>query len=85
MSIDSKSDSKSSSELGAKLDPRSWIQETSQYFEEVRAEGKKVVWPSFVETRIGTIGVVVLVAFFAVLLGLVDFTLSKLMQLLLPS
>ncbi len=69
----------------SKLHPQGWFQDASQYLEEVRAESKKVVWPSLVETRVGTIGVVVLVAFFAVLLGLVDFTLSKLMQLLLPS
>ncbi len=77
MSEDSKSDSK--------FHPQGWIQDASQYLEEVRGEAKKVVWPSLVETRVGTIGVLVLVAFFAVLLGVVDFTFSKLMQLLLPS
>lgn len=73
------------SKVDSKLHPQGWVQDASQYLEEVRAEAKKVVWPSLVETRIGTIGVLVLVAFFAVVLGLVDFTLSKLMQLLLPS
>lgn len=73
------------SKVESRVHPQGWIQDASQYLDEVRAEGKKVVWPSLVETRVGTIGVVVLVAFFAVLLGLVDFTLSKLMQLFLPS
>jgi len=66
-------------------DPKILAKDSSQYLSEVRAEGKKVVWPTIVETRVGTIGVLMLVAFFAVLLGVVDFTLSKLMQLLLPS
>lgn len=54
-----------------------------QFLQEVWIELKKVHWPSWKETRSATLVVVVVVMFFAVFLGLVDFGLSQIVQRLI--
>ena len=62
----------------------SWVQDARQYLTDVRAEFRKVTWPSQREYTGGTIGVLVVVAVITLVLGVADFSLSQLMQLLLP-
>jgi preprotein translocase subunit SecE len=53
---------------------------SKQYLTEVQGEFNKITWPPQAETRTGTISVVVIVAFVATFLGVVDFVLSRLMK-----
>jgi preprotein translocase subunit SecE len=53
------------------------------YVEESRNELRKVSWPTFAETRKATLVVLGFVTVMAILLGLVDLALSKLVQLIL--
>ena len=62
---------------------REWVDQSIQFFKEVWIELKKVHFPSWRETRAATIVVVLVVLVFATFLGLVDFTLSHLIQRLL--
>jgi preprotein translocase subunit SecE len=62
---------------------KEWVDQSVQFFREVWIELKKVHWPSWKETRAATIVVVVVVMVFALLLGLVDFGLSHVIQRLL--
>jgi preprotein translocase subunit SecE len=57
--------------------------QAKQFLQEVYGELRKVVWPSWRETRAATIVVLVLVALVSVFLGLVDFTLSQIVERLL--
>jgi preprotein translocase subunit SecE len=59
------------------------IDQGTQFLQEVVAELRKVVWPSWTETRAATIVVLVLVALVSAFLGLVDFTLSQIVERLL--
>jgi preprotein translocase subunit SecE len=59
------------------------IDQAVQFFREVWIELKKVHWPSWKETRAATLVVVIAVMVFAMFLGLVDFTLSHVVQRLL--
>ena len=59
------------------------VDQSVQFFKEVWIELKKVHWPTWKETRVATIVVVVVVTVFAILLGLMDFTLSHVVQRLL--
>jgi preprotein translocase subunit SecE len=59
------------------------VDQSVQFFKEVWIELKKVHWPSWKETRAATLVVVVVVTVFAVFLGLMDFTLSHVVQRLL--
>ena len=54
-----------------------------QFLQEVYGELRKVVWPNWKETRAATIVVLVLVALISAFLGLVDFTLSQVVERLL--
>ena len=56
---------------------------TIQFLREFRVEIKKVTWPSRKETMGSTAVVLVIVFFIAFFLGLVDFTLSKIVRLIL--
>lgn len=56
-----------------------------QFLGEVRIELNKVVWPKYDEWIGSTIIVLILVAIFALYLGLVDFGLSKLMGFIFKS
>ena len=51
---------------------------------EVRAEFRKVTWPSQKEAVGGTIGVVVIVAIITSVLSIVDLVLGQLVQLTIP-
>jgi len=64
--------------------PAIWISESRQFLTEVRSEFKKVTWPSRKEAMAGTVGVVVVVAVITVVLGVVDFALGQLVQLVVP-
>ena len=59
------------------------IEAIKQYFEQARVELRKVVSPSRQETIATSTAVLVLVVVMALFLGLVDFALAKLMQILL--
>ncbi len=65
--------------------PAIWYSESKQFLNEVRAEYRKVTWPSQKEATAGTIGVVVVVAVVTTVLGLVDVGLGQLIRLVLPS
>ena len=65
------------------MNPGDWIRDTRQYVEEVQAEYKKITWPPQKEAVVGAVGVVVVVIIVATVLGVVDFGLSRLMQLVL--
>ena len=56
---------------------------TVQFFREVRVELKKVTWPNQKQTAGSTVVVIILVFILAAFLGLVDFGLSKLVQVVL--
>jgi preprotein translocase subunit SecE len=62
--------------------PAAWIAATRQYASDVRAEFKKITWPNQREYVGGTVGVVIIVAFLTVVLGLIDAGLAKIMGLL---
>ena len=52
----------------------------SEFYKEVKAELKKVVWPTK-ESTIGTTGVVITICIvIAIFMGIVDFGLAKLTQ-----
>ena len=61
--------------------PAVWIAATRQYLIDVRSEFRKITWPSQREYVGGTVGVVVIVAFLTVVLGLIDAGLAMLMEL----
>jgi preprotein translocase subunit SecE len=56
---------------------------TSQYVSEVHGEFNKVTWPPQAETLNGTVSVLIIVALIATYLGVVDFGLSRVMQMVL--
>lgn len=55
----------------------------ANYVEDSKAELRKVTWPTLKETRGATLVVLGFVTVMAILLGLVDLGLSKLIQLIL--
>jgi preprotein translocase subunit SecE len=61
-----------------------WIESTRQYFLDVRSELRKVTWPQRQEAIGGTIGVLVVVGVITLVLSLVDVSLSKLVEWILP-
>ena len=61
--------------------PAVWITATRQYLIDVRSEFRKITWPSQREYVGGTVGVVVIVAFLTVVLGLIDAGLAMLMEI----
>jgi len=66
------------------INPVEWIGQSRQFLEEVRAELRKVTWPSRQEYVGGTIGVLVIVAILTLVLGVVDFGLAEIIQLIVP-
>jgi preprotein translocase subunit SecE len=66
------------------MSPTGWVQSTRQYFLDVRSELRKVTWPQRQEAVGGTIGVLVIVGVITLVLGVVDLTLAKLLELILP-
>ncbi len=65
------------------MNPLEWIRDLRQYFVEVQVEWKKITWPPQNEAMAGTVSVVVLVAIVTTVLGLVDYGLSMVMQVVL--
>jgi preprotein translocase subunit SecE len=63
--------------------PVDWVKDIRQYFSEVVGEYRKISWPAQDEALAGSISVIVVVAVITVTLGLIDFGLSRLMQLVL--
>ena len=59
------------------------FQKGIQFLREVRVELKKVTWPSRKQTAGSTVVVIVLVFILGAFLGLVDISLSKLVQIVL--
>ena len=59
------------------------IKRFAAYVEDAKAELRKVTWPTLPETRRATFVVLGFVAFMAVVLGLIDLGLSKIIQLIL--
>ena len=64
--------------------PADWVRDAKQYLIEVRNEYRKVTWPSQKEYVGGTVGVVVVVGVLTLVLGIVDFSLSQVIRLVLP-
>jgi len=64
--------------------PAIWYSQSKQFLLEVRAEYRKVTWPSQKEAVAGTIGVLVLVTLMTLVLSGVDLVLGQLIQLILP-
>ena len=62
---------------------KNWIARQRQYVSEVHGEFNKITWPPQAETLNGTVSVVVIVSLIATFLGVVDFGLSRVMQLVL--
>jgi len=65
--------------------PGVWFSDGRQFLTEVRAEFRKVTWPTQQEARAGTIGVLIVVGVLTVGLTIVDFALGRAIQLILPS
>ena len=61
-------------------DSAGWVQNTRQYFHDVRSELRKVTWPQRQEAVGGTIGVLVVVGVITLVLGVVDLTLAKFLE-----
>lgn len=64
--------------------PAIWYSQSKQFLMEVRAEYRKVTWPSQKEAMAGTIGVLVLVTIMTLVLSGVDLILGQMIQLILP-
>ena len=58
-----------------------YLDTSMKYLREVRIEMSKVVWPTWLELRGSTILVIILSAFFAVYIGVVDLILAFVWQL----
>lgn len=67
-----------------RVSPTGWVQSTRQYFLDVRSELRKVTWPQRQEAVGGTIGVLVIVGVITLVLGVVDLTLVKFIEWILP-
>jgi len=59
------------------------IEKIKKFIQEVAFEFKKVSWPEWEELKGSTIVVLLLTLFFAVLLFVTDFILSRLMSLIM--
>ena len=60
--------------------PAVWIAQGRQYLTEVRSEFRKITWPNQREYVGGTVGVVIIVAFLTLVLGLIDAGLTTVME-----
>ena len=65
--------------------PVVWYSDGRQFLIEVRAEFRKVTWPTRQEAVAGTVGVLIVVGVLTLALSLVDFGLGHVIQLVLPS
>ncbi len=60
-----------------------WIARLRHYVAEVQGEFNKIIWPPQAETINGTVSVVAIVTLIATFLGVVDFGLSRVMNMVL--
>jgi preprotein translocase subunit SecE len=60
--------------------PGEWIRQSREFLEEVRAEMRKVTWPTQKEYVGGTIGVLIIVGVLTLFLGVEDYLLAKIIQ-----
>jgi len=58
-----------------------YVEKTLQYLREVKAELKKVTWPSRQQTAGSTVVVIVIVIIISIFLGIADMSLSSLIRL----
>jgi len=65
-------------------DPVGWVETARQYLVDVWNERTKITWPQRKEAVAGTIGVVIVVAFVTLVLGLIDVALAELVKWVLP-
>ena len=65
------------------MNPANWVKDSRAYLTEVQAEYKKITWPPQKEAINGTVGVVVVVFIVTLVLGLVDFGLSRVTSFLI--
>ncbi len=63
--------------------PADWVRDARQYLIEVHGESRKITWPPQKEAMAGTVGIVVIVVIVSSVLGVIDFGLSRIMQLVL--
>jgi len=63
--------------------PANWVKDLRQYLSEVVGEYRKISWPAQNEALAGSISVIVVVAVITTVLGLIDFGLSRVMQMVL--
>jgi preprotein translocase subunit SecE len=56
--------------------PAVWVSSARQYLLDVRSEFRKITWPNQREYVGGTVGVVIIVAFLTVVLGVIDAVLA---------
>jgi preprotein translocase subunit SecE len=61
----------------------SWPKQTKSFIEDVRAETRRVTWPSFKQVQATTVVVMITVALFAAYLGLLDWIYTRGMSWLL--
>lgn len=59
------------------------LADTQKFFQEVKTEAKKVSWPERKETAQATLMVVVMVVVISAFLGLVDWGLSSLVEMVI--
>ena len=64
--------------------PAIWVRDARQYLADVHSEFRKLTWPTQREYVGGTIGVIVIVAIIAAVLGVIDVALAAAMKWILP-
>ncbi len=64
--------------------PGEWVRTSRQYLSDVRSEVRKVTWPTQREYVAGTVGVLVIVALMALVLGIFDYVLAQGIRLIVP-
>ncbi|MDT8380291.1 MAG: preprotein translocase subunit SecE [Desulfotignum sp.] len=74
---------KTKSDVPAATTKKNFIYTASEFLREVRVELKKVTWPTRKQTTGTTIVVIIFVFILAVFLGFFDYSLSKLVQVVL--
>ena len=65
-----------------KMNPAVWISDGRQFASEVRAEYRKVTWPTQQEATAGTVGVLLVTFVLTAGLSLVDFLLGQAIRLI---
>ncbi len=65
------------------MNPLNWIRDAREYLAEVQVEWKKITWPPQSAAMVGTVSVVVVVAFVTTVLGVIDYGLSIVMRVIL--